>query len=125
MLTSDRRQSQLASQGPVVLAEKLTQSLRNTGDLDLIEIDMQMYVLHIKAKTLSQDLTCTGNHHLRHKTTKSCFRRREDRSSSNPSWFSCVHLLTNGVLAPSHCPIVANARRDALRAEPHTLLGIC
>ncbi|KAF8269432.1 kinase-like domain-containing protein [Lactarius quietus] len=34
-------QSQLASQGPVALAEKLTQSLRNTGDLDLIDIDMQ------------------------------------------------------------------------------------
>ncbi|KAI0300081.1 CAMK/CAMKL/CHK1 protein kinase [Multifurca ochricompacta] len=33
-------QSQLASQGPVALAEKLTQSLRNTGDLDLVEIDM-------------------------------------------------------------------------------------
>ncbi|KAI0288298.1 CAMK/CAMKL/CHK1 protein kinase [Russula brevipes] len=34
-------QSQLASQGPVVLADKLTQSLRDTGDLDLVEIDMQ------------------------------------------------------------------------------------
>ncbi|KAH9173847.1 CAMK/CAMKL/CHK1 protein kinase [Lactarius sanguifluus] len=34
-------QSQLASQGPVALAERLTQSLRDTGDLDLIEIDMQ------------------------------------------------------------------------------------
>jgi hypothetical protein len=39
------RQSQLASQGPVALAEKLTQSLRNTGDLDLVEIDLQSYVL--------------------------------------------------------------------------------
>jgi hypothetical protein len=38
------RQSQLASQGPVVLADKLTQSLRDTGDLDLVEIDMQSYV---------------------------------------------------------------------------------
>ncbi|KAI0247400.1 CAMK/CAMKL/CHK1 protein kinase [Lactifluus subvellereus] len=34
-------QSQLASQGPVALAEKLTQYLRNTGDLDLVEIDME------------------------------------------------------------------------------------
>jgi len=34
-------QSQLASQGPVALAEKLTESLRNTGDLDLVEIDLQ------------------------------------------------------------------------------------
>ncbi|KAI9457642.1 CAMK/CAMKL/CHK1 protein kinase [Lactarius psammicola] len=34
-------QSQLASQGPVALAERLTQSLRDTGDLDLIEIEMQ------------------------------------------------------------------------------------
>lgn len=34
-------QSQLASQGPVALAERLTQSLRNTGDLDLVDIDMQ------------------------------------------------------------------------------------
>ena len=38
------RQSQLASQGPVALAERLTQSLRNTGDLDLVEIDLQSYV---------------------------------------------------------------------------------
>ncbi|KAH9991959.1 CAMK/CAMKL/CHK1 protein kinase [Russula compacta] len=34
-------QSQLASQGPVALAEKLTQSLRDTGDLDLVDIDLQ------------------------------------------------------------------------------------
>ncbi|KAH9994618.1 CAMK/CAMKL/CHK1 protein kinase [Russula vinacea] len=34
-------QSQLASQGPVALAEKLTHSLRDTGDLDLVEIDLQ------------------------------------------------------------------------------------
>lgn len=34
-------QSQLASQGPQALAEKLTESLRNTGDLDLVEIDLQ------------------------------------------------------------------------------------
>ena len=42
--SSDRRQSQLASQGPVALAEALTESLRKTGDLDLIEVDMQTYV---------------------------------------------------------------------------------
>ena len=39
------RQSQLASQGPQALAEKLTESLRNTGDLDLVEIDLQSYVV--------------------------------------------------------------------------------
>jgi hypothetical protein len=39
------RQSQLASQGPQVLAEKLTESLRKTGDLDLVEIDLQSYVV--------------------------------------------------------------------------------
>jgi len=34
-------QSQLASQGPQILAEKLTESLRDAGDLDLVEIDLQ------------------------------------------------------------------------------------
>jgi len=34
-------QSQLASQGPVVLAEKLMQSLRDAGDLDMVDINIQ------------------------------------------------------------------------------------
>jgi hypothetical protein len=29
----------------MALAEKLTQSLRDTGDLDLVEIDLQAYVV--------------------------------------------------------------------------------
>ncbi|KAI9454195.1 CAMK/CAMKL/CHK1 protein kinase [Russula earlei] len=38
-------QSQLASQGPAALAEKLTESLRITGDLDLVDIDLRSYVV--------------------------------------------------------------------------------
>jgi hypothetical protein len=33
-LTQDRA-SQVANQGPIVLAQRLTQSLRNTGDLEI------------------------------------------------------------------------------------------
>jgi hypothetical protein len=127
-ISSDRRQSQLASQGPVALAERLTQSLRNTGDLDLIDIDMEAYVLHIDAKACSQCMTYTGDRHPWHRTTtKSCFRRRGDRNSFNPLMSSFVYLLANGVLcflAPSHHPLVADTGRDAVYAEPHALLGV-
>lgn len=113
----------------MALAEALTQSLRNTGDLDLIDIDMQAYVLqHPNAKAFSQGLTYTGKHRFRHRTTtKSCFRQRGDRNSSNPSCFSFVHLLFSTVLfvvSPLTLPSVANAGRNALHATPHALLGI-
>lgn len=52
---SVHRQSQLASQGPQALAEKLTESLRNTGDLDLVEIDLQSYV--VTFANVASDLT--------------------------------------------------------------------
>jgi hypothetical protein len=71
------RQSQLASQGPVALAEKLTQSLRNTGDLDFVEIDLQSYV--VTSANVARDFPNSNRteNHLRLGTmTKSCFRRR-------------------------------------------------
>ena len=127
-ISFDRRQSQLASQGPVALAESLTQSLRNTGDLDLIDIDMQAYVLYINGKACAQCMTYTGDRHPWHRTaTKSCFRRHGDRNSFNPLTFSFVYLLANGVLcflAPSHRPLVADTGGDAVYAKPHALLGV-
>ena len=53
------RQSQLASQGPVALAERLTQSLRNTGDLDLVDIDLQSYVVTSGSQALPMSLIQT------------------------------------------------------------------
>ena len=53
------RQSQLASQGPVALAERLTQSLRNTGDLDLVDIDLQSYVVISGLQALRMSLIQT------------------------------------------------------------------
>jgi hypothetical protein len=118
------RQSQLASQGPSALAEMLTQSLRRTGDLDLVDIDMEPYVLTSSDPsanpphnpTRAETRSCHGM------MTKSCFRRREDLSLPSRSCSLSVYQFS--VCLVAHKTLVSDARWYPLHAAPDALLGI-
>lgn len=112
-LYPNHRQSQLASQGPVALAEKLTQSLRHTGDLDLVEIDLEPYVL-MSAHSANTPLNRNRvENHICHGTmTKSCFQRHGDLSLLNRSCSLFVHQSSGR----THCLCLSQRRSRRRRA---------
>ncbi len=121
------RQSQLASQGPVALAEKLTQSLRNTGDLDFVDIDLQSYVV------TSRHVVCASQSECHR---ESLIPRDDDEimlSATRGSQFTQSLMLfvrpsytlrNRPQLFPSHNAVVADSGRHALHTTPDALLGV-
>jgi len=92
-LSDVHRQSQLASQGPVALAERLTESLRNTGDLDLVEIDLQSYVISLHSSHAPFSIQSPTENRLYFGTMiNSCSRRHGAPNSLNRSCCLCVFL---------------------------------
>lgn len=77
----------------MALAEKLTQSLRDTGDLDLVDIDLQSYVVMFRAHRVRfSKFMSPGNHHLHlEMMTKLCFRQRRALNLLNLSCSLSVH----------------------------------
>ena len=126
-ITFVHRQSQLASQGPVALAEKLTESLRNTGDLDLVEIDLQSYV--VTSATLRMTLPIQTPQRITYAS-----RRRPNHAFGNAgisiypiadALCSSIPLLKrHSTTVPSHNAVVADSGWHALHAAPNTFLGV-
>jgi hypothetical protein len=93
-LCSAYRQSQLASQGPVALAEKLTQSLRDTGDLELVQMDLQSYVVTSRHVCTYLNPSATESQPHPETRTRSCFRPLGVLNLLNRSCSSFVHATS-------------------------------
>jgi hypothetical protein len=116
-----RRQSQLASQGPQVLAEKLTESLRNTGDLDIVETDLQSYVVTFANVTNDfLNLNTIDNRFHLVTTTKSCFQRRGALNLLNHSCSLFVHPMSYDTLHDHFLSHRLSHRLRVARATHHT-----